>query len=164
MFSKTRLGVLLVLLLLLAYMTFLGRGTLLETKDTTDLYFSSECDLNSTSCSLHLAEQFMLTFRLKPKKIVPLERFELLISSDNESFDQIEALAIWFEGRDMDMGRQYLRPLKGLNNAGSSLLAQGMIPVCTVDPDMVWRLVVEFNYQGKRMHVSFDVLVQAQGS
>jgi hypothetical protein len=85
------------------------------------------------------------------------------MSSDINAIAQIEGLKLWLEGRDMDMGRHYLIPQERIDDADTSILSQGMIPVCTVDPDMVWRMVVVFNYQGKRMQIHFDVPVTTHG-
>ena len=77
----------------------------------------------------------------------------------------IGQVSAWFEGRDMEMGRHFLS-FQGndLDDDANFLLAKGMIPVCTIDPDMPWRLVINFEYQGEVLQVNFDVSVKGHGA
>jgi len=85
----------------------------------------------------------------------------ILSSSDSKSkpgnkLSELENILAWFEGRDMNMGQHFIL-FSTENDMNSRINGTGMIPVCTIDENMVWRLIVQFTYQGQAMRVEFDL-------
>ena len=122
-----------------------------------DLTFNSECLYEKGDCVLHLAKSLKLNVKSTPSEIRALERFQLSVSVPGSEAAEITELIVWVEGRDMDMGKHFLN----LPEAGFSLhdgvSVSGVIPVCTIDVNMVWRLVMSFKHRGKLINVNLDL-------
>jgi len=85
----------------------------------------------------------------------------ILMRSDAKSkpenkLSKLENIFAWFEGRDMNMGQHFML-FPSEKNLFESIKGAGMIPVCTIDTNMVWRLIIQFTYLGKGMRVEFDL-------
>ena len=78
----------------------------------------------------------------------------LKLESDQIDFLKISNFNASFKGRDMEMGHHTLT----LNSQSSNLLlAEGLIPLCPMDPMMVWVLNVTFEHQSKVTSLTFEV-------
>lgn len=107
----------------------------------------SDCALNRGACVVTAGDtEIELSF--DPADVPPLEPLLLTVQLP----DHIGAgdILLWFEGRDMDMGRHFLSATGEVKPVSGDLMMHtfnGMIPVCTVDESMVWafhvRLTVE---------------------
>jgi len=84
-----------------------------------------------------------------------MEPLVLQLKSNHINFQKIKNFSALFEGRDMEMGKHSMI----LNSPVevSTLLAKGMIPLCPMDPKMVWRLTIQFELQNKVTALEFEV-------
>lgn len=125
-----------------------------------DYNFSSDCDISADDCRLHLFNDLELRLQVSPSEIKALERFQLKLHTMNNAGAELSNLVAWVEGRDMDMGQHFLSSKAELAN---EFVLSGMIPICTVDAEMVWRLVVNFEFQGKTIRLDFDLKTSQHG-
>lgn len=138
-------------------------GSQQSDKEVDHTYYS-DCLSSAPDCLLHISSNLELNIRIEPLEIVPLERFRIHLSSPIESsLDDISDLIVWVKGRDMDMGKHILTQASQGNDLTQGVSLTGMIPVCTVDDDMVWRLVVSFMHKGKLVHVNLDLKTTRHG-
>lgn len=99
----------------------------------------SSCSLHKGVCTIRL-DGLDMSLDMSPRHLPPLEPVQLTVVSP-ATLKALNMLT-WFEGQDMDMGRHYLSEgasSNGLENT-STMTFRGMIPVCTVDQDMIWQL------------------------
>mgnify|MGYP006981144730 FL=1 len=66
-------------------------------------------------------------------------------------------LRAWLEGRDMDMGRHYFQFLERVEADYEVLRGHGMIPFCSIDRNMAWRLVVEYDLRESHRQLIFEL-------
>ena len=123
----------------------------------------SHCHFENGICEHELHKNLHLRFEFIPADLPAMEPFILLIST--LSGEQIRSgnIKIWFEGRDMNMGQHFMLPaqdqIRETVKSGPEVLAfKGMIPVCTVDADMVWRLIIELSHAGSMQQIHFDII------
>jgi len=105
----------------------------------------AECPFIEQICIINLPDGKELGVAFSPKGLPALEPIELRISSSSIALDQMADIEIWFEGRDMNMGQHYFN----LSYVNNQIVGKGMIPVCTVDVSMVWKINIAFNYRGE---------------
>ena len=108
----------------------------------------SDCHFEHGLCELELSEAVSLSFQLTPNGTPAMEPLYLTIAGLEGFDDAHRVLKVWFEGKNMYMGQHFMLPVqepaaKGIAHLNDALSLRGMIPVCSVDENMVWRLVVE---------------------
>jgi len=108
----------------------------------------SDCHFEHGLCELELSNAVSLSFHLTPIGIPAMESLYLTIAGLEGFDDAHRMLKVWFEGKDMYMGQHFMLPVQQqaaqeLTNLSNSITLSGMIPVCSVDENMRWRLVVE---------------------
>jgi len=113
------------------------------------------CPLKKQSCLINLGKDFKLEVSLSPKGFPAMEPLILQLKSSQIDFKQIKHFSAFFEGRDMEMGKHSLSLSKPLESG--VLLAKGLIPLCPMDPNMVWRLNIQFEYQEKMTSLQFEI-------
>jgi len=134
----------------------------------------SDCHFEHGLCKLVLSSDVTLSFKITPKEIPAMEPLYLTITGFDGFANTSHLIKVWFEGRDMSMGQHFMLPVQdgSLNDAhlNNRLTLSGMIPVCSVDQDMIWRLVVElplvleqektFNFpaNSERQQIHFELL------
>jgi len=106
-----------------------------------DSLIKVDCNLSEVACPIRMGElQFEVA--MTPKGLPVLEPIRLAIKGQTPVIDASQWL-VWFEGRDMEMGRHILVPSDDASQSQKSFL--GIIPVCTVDENMVWLLNVQLS-------------------
>lgn len=108
----------------------------------------SDCHFEQGLCSLELSKTLNLSFQLTPLGVPAMEPLLLKITGLDGLALTHAMVKVWFEGKDMYMGQHFMLPVqeetvKDLVHSSGELAFQGMIPVCSLDENMVWRLVVE---------------------
>jgi hypothetical protein len=111
----------------------------------------SRCHFDQGICQQVLSDSQVLHFKLSPPDAPPMEPLTLRVSGISGIHLQANDIKVWFEGRDMSMGQHYMLPVVHHTQEASEVLLEertfkGMIPICSVDESMVWRLVVEFPF------------------
>lgn len=111
------------------------------------------CDLRAGPCKVRVGDM-AFDLSLEPGVAPPLTPLNVSISSANQSIN-LAQWYLWFQGKEMDMGVHWLQAKAPTN--GEALTFSGMIPVCTVDQDMVWQLVAHtrLNDQDYRLFFEF---------
>jgi len=118
--------------------------------------FHLTCPLQEQTCTLHLADDLTVSFDLLPKGLPVLQLLEFSLSSSQNNINQLENIVAWFEGVDMDMGRHFIAfPSDSPDEYVTK--GQGMIPICTIDSRMTWRLTIQFSYKTKLTQINFDL-------
>ncbi len=104
----------------------------------------ASCQLSNTPCTVSLPGHGRFTIALNPMGLPAMEPLQLKMTGLDISPENIKDMKLWFQGRDMYMGQHFLQPdlPKSIANE-ASMEFDGMIPVCTVDNNMVWQLVIE---------------------
>jgi hypothetical protein len=112
------------------------------------------CPLHSQSCRVNLSHGVNLEVKLSPDGLPAMKPLVLSLKSDQVDFLKVSNFKASFEGRDMEMGHHTM-----VSNSSSSnlLVAQGLIPLCPMDPTMVWALKIQFEYQNKTTLLTFEV-------
>jgi len=113
------------------------------------------CPIQSQSCLINLANGVKLEISLNPNGLPALKPLTLQLRSDQIDFQQVAQFKASFVGRDMEMGHHSLALSPSTNS--NLLLAKGLIPLCPMDPNMVWVLNVQFKYQNKVTMLTFEV-------
>ena len=113
------------------------------------------CPLKRQTCLINLGADFKLEVSLSPEGFPAMEPLVLQLKSSRINFKQIKHFSAFFEGRDMEMGKHSLSLSKPLESG--VLLAKGLIPLCPMDPNMVWRLNIQFEYQEKMTSLQFEI-------
>lgn len=112
------------------------------------------CPLQFETCRLNLTDGVKLGITLSPEGLPAMKPLTLKLESDQIDFLKISNFNASFKGRDMEMGYHTLT----LNSQSSNLLlAEGLIPLCPMDPMMVWVLNVTFEHQSKVTSLTFEV-------
>ena len=68
-----------------------------------------------------------------------------------------ESLKVWFEGKNMHMGMHYMLPATNKSQLYDQKVFQGMIPVCSIDEEMVWLLNVDIPIQNHIFNIQFQL-------
>lgn len=119
---------------------------------------TSACSLNHSSCSVEVLDSLVINFDLLEKDLPALEPLQVVIKGAPD----VESIKIWFEGRDMNMGQHFLIPVSNEQTIlNESMIFKGMIPICGIDKQMVWRLVTEILSQNTRVKIQFDLQATA---
>jgi len=113
------------------------------------------CPLQSQPCLINLGEGVKLEISLSPNGLPALKPLMLQLKSNQINFQQVAQFEASFEGRDMEMGHHSLALIPSKNT--NMLLAKGLIPLCPMDPMMVWKLNVQFEYQNKVTLLTFEI-------
>jgi len=113
------------------------------------------CPIQSQSCLINLANGAKLEISLTPNGLPALKPLTLQLKSNQIDFQQVVQFEALFAGRDMEMGQHSLVLSPSTNS--NMLLAKGLIPLCPMDPMMVWELKVQFKYQNKVTLLTFEV-------
>jgi hypothetical protein len=126
-----------------------------------------ECLPDQSLCSIEVPTH-ELKLRVEPKDLPALKplSFSLVVSGvfqidqpSQETKAGFEVMAGWIEGRDMFMGQHPLS--SSITPSGNFTELAGMIPVCITGSDMVWRLTVQYRYDGSDYAVYADLSTQA---
>ncbi len=107
-----------------------------------------------TSCYLNLTRQLKLGVDIEPKSLPVLTPLSIRIQPQLQDIDDFQITHAWFEGRDMDMGKHFL-DIRATED--QVWLLNGMIPVCTVDRAMIWRLVIRYTLDGLLTELQIDL-------
>ncbi|MFT5718143.1 MAG: hypothetical protein ACI9T7_002348 [Oleiphilaceae bacterium] len=104
---------------------------------------------------MNLAGGVKVEVSLSPNGLPALKPLILKMNSKQIDFLQTEEFEASFEGRDMEMGYHsfVLDPTSNSN----MLMAKGLIPLCPMDPMMVWVFNIQFKYQNKVTLLTFEV-------
>jgi hypothetical protein len=102
-------------------------------------------------------DDLVLQISLQPNGLPVLEPLKLTISKSGGKAEQLSDVAAWFRGLDMDMGQHPFLFKNGTSLSSDAISASGMIPICSIDPNMVWRLTVQFKYLDVWAQVLFDL-------
>lgn len=108
------------------------------------------CSLTSGSCEIPIAGG-SISVNLRPRSLPALKPLTIEVKSPN-GLGQDSVL--WFEGRDMEMGQHHLSASKDGENVQ---VYNGMIPVCSVDQDMIWQLHVVAKFNDEWQEWIFDL-------
>jgi len=111
------------------------------------------CDIANQVCRINLgALQFRVS--LSPEGLPALEPLTFRVRAESSLISEFEAGALWFDGKEMDMGLHWgqLQVTPDQNE----LRFKAMVPVCTIDREMVWRLNFQFEYESQRYRFVFD--------
>lgn len=119
--------------------------------------FTSNCPLHTESCLLLISESERLELSLSPPNLPSFKRLELNIKSERMPASNMRNLRAWLEGRDMDMGRHYFQFLERVEADYEVLRGHGMIPFCSIDRNMAWRLVVEYDLRESHRQLIFEL-------
>ena len=112
------------------------------------------CPLQQEVCTVSVADQ-QFDLRLTPHGLPSMTTLQLELMSKTAALSELSQFQAWFEGRDMDMGRQ---PLVLDNTVGANrIVAQGIIPMCHMDAGMVWLLNINFRYQNSDIRLLFEM-------
>jgi hypothetical protein len=122
-----------------------------------DFSYRSDCLIIGSGCSLPVLDEFDMSIEVKPKVVEALDRFHVQISVPSKESKEVSNLLAWVEGRDMDMGRHFLSQPKKDADLSQGVSLSGMIPICTIDVNMVWRMVLSFTYRDKLIHLHLDL-------
>jgi len=144
----------------LVFMAFLVLFLYLNNEDDTlalevDEIVRVHCPIQSQSCLIHLSNGVELEISLSPHGLPALKPLTLQLRSNQIDFQQVERFEASFKGRDMEMGHHRLA--LSASTSSNLLLAKGLIPLCPMDPMMVWVLNVQFRYQNKVTLLTFEV-------
>lgn len=113
------------------------------------------CPLQSQSCLVNLGKGIKLEISLSPNGLPALELLTLQLKSNQIDFQRVEQFEATFIGRDMAMG-QHSFTLSPSENS-NTLLAKALIPLCPMDPMMVWVLNIQFQLFEKVTLLKFEL-------
>ena len=155
MFKQILSVALLLIFALLFVLVFYSKDQSKENSAHVDQVVHVNCPLASQACNINLNENVKFEVSLSPSGFPALEPLVLQLKSSLINFKEINNFSAFFEGRDMEMGKHTL----ALNTPVeiSSLIAKGVIPLCPMDPNMVWRLVIQFEFQNKVTSLEFEL-------
>lgn len=132
----------------------LKRSDVVPTSSAVQTVMVLDCELSIRECRLQVSPLINLRFFLHPFGLPAMEPLTLSISG--QSLADVQVQRAWFEGREMDMGLHMLIP-KIETSDPDSLVLQGMIPVCSVNPLMVWQLKVLAEIRDQSYLFVFDL-------
>jgi hypothetical protein len=114
----------------------------------------SDCLLEKKSCRIMLPNSQEFIFNIEPKVIPAMELFTLSIERLGK---EPKAFKVWLEGKDMNMGSHYMLPVPSAENLTEIQEFQGMIPVCSVDKNMIWLLKIEIPSDDQFFQIQFHL-------
>lgn len=157
-----RSGWLLALTVLLSLALYGGlkafRGGSVYTPEKIQTLHEPSCDPSRETCSVSL-DSVLLRIQLLPAGLPAMEPLTLQVGV--ESPYDIQLLSAWFEGRDMDMGRHELASSHEYDEPDVMTL-RGVIPVCSVNPKMVWQLKMRWKIRNTQQLLVFDLASDAK--
>jgi len=154
------LGVIVLLLVILLCVLFLE--PINNSKNDAQVY-SVSCPLQKSHCLVHLTNKLSLDFTLSPLGLPVLEPLFLSVKSLHLNINELNNFKVWFEGRDMDMGKHFFQlNVENLPSKATHISGTGMIPICMIDSNMVWRLVSQFSFRGRKFIVLMDLIAKDQ--
>ena len=115
----------------------------------------SECPLEKMSCIISIPNGQTLSFHLEPKGLPVME--PLMLSVAGLGAIKKSALKVWFEGKSMNMGVHYMLPAPINNKFSDQMIFKGMIPVCSIDKEMVWLLNVDISINSQAFKIQFQL-------
>lgn len=147
---------LLVLICLVVY-SWLKKfdATDLSLPQETSLLYIQDCSPSRGACSVSL-DAYTLQVELQPPGLPALVPLTLRVGGGSQP--GVQLLRAWFDGRDMDMGRHELAQL---NDQSGTIMLSGVIPVCSVNPMMVWQLKLLLQVHNTQQLVVFDLAANA---
>jgi hypothetical protein len=114
-----------------------------------------QCPIATQACLIDLVGGMKIEVSLSPGGLPMLKPLILKLTSNQINFKKIKGFEASFKGLDMDMG-SHLLALDPTISSGV-LIATGLLPLCPMDPEMVWVLNIKFQYQNKVTLLSFEV-------
>lgn len=114
----------------------------------------SLCPLERMPCKIFMPGGQTLEFDIAPKGLPVMEPLMLNVKgvgNDNNS------MVAWFEGKSMNMGKHYMFPATIKSQLPDQKVLQGMIPVCSIDKEMVWLLNVDIPIQNQIYNIQFQL-------
>ena len=115
-----------------------------------------DCAPSRAICSVQLGS-ITLQIQLQPPGLPAMVPLTLRVEA--ESLADVQMVRAWFEGRDMDMGRHDLAPIPESDT--TAIMWSGVIPVCSVNPQMVWQLKLLLQVQDEPQQIVFDLATDA---
>jgi len=113
------------------------------------------CDVSENPCVLNLPQQLKMTLSVSPAGMPALKPLAFQLKIEAQPVSPLTLEAGWLNGKTMDMGRHFLTLHQQTNRQWE---LQGMIPVCTVDPEMVWQMTLQYRYQDTLTELQIDTV------
>ena len=151
---RVRTIVFLICIVLFALYLFLSK-TEREEALTEDEVVHVHCPIHQKNCLIHLAGGAKLELSLSPEGLPALKPLTLKLNAHDIDFDAFTYFDASFSGRDMEMGHHSLVVNSSVTK--NELTATGIIPLCPMDPNMVWVLSVKYQYKNKVTVLMFEV-------
>lgn len=114
----------------------------------------SDCALEKEICEITLPDGHALSFNLEPKGFPAMETLHINIAGLSA---QNKPIKLWFEGKDMSMGVHFMLPAPSQDHLSKFSVFKGMIPVCTIDNDMIWLLKAEIPNGDQLFQIQFQL-------
>lgn len=114
----------------------------------------SDCSLEKIPCEISLPNGLALLFNLEPKGLPVMD--PLVLTINGLEFIE-EPLKVWFEGKSMNMGIHYMLPSPISSRVPGEYIFNGMIPVCSIDKNMVWLLNVDVPIKSQVFNIQFQL-------
>ena len=130
--------------------------------DSVDQLVRVHCGLHQGPCRLNFAG-LEVEATLNPLGLLTMTPLVLELVSVEQSRNFSSPWKVWFEGRDMDMGRHFMHPRAPdstiLRDDAHAFRAHfdGMIPICSIDPDMSWLLNLQTVINEQVVRFSFEL-------
>jgi len=132
-----------------------------------DQVINVPCPLQLQACRIRVGD-LALALSLSPRGLPALTTLSLQIKPLEPLLSPLTQFEAWFEGRDMEMGKHYFKQTFGQKSGQeasvpetpsnkNTIHATAMIPACSIDPMMIWRLNIEFVHQDKRSRLRFEM-------
>ena len=143
-----------LLVVLIAFQFYLQGNDAVE-KEKIDTVANIHCPLQKQSCLINLSSNIKLNVSLDPKGFPAMEPLTLKLESKQIDFEALTKFEAVFKGRDMEMGQHsfVVSPAENPN----TLVAKGLIPLCPMDPKMVWELNIKLGFQNQATLLKFEV-------
>lgn len=114
----------------------------------------SDCPLEKMPCKISIPNGQSFTFDLVPKGLPVMESLALSVTG----LEGVkEPLKVWFEGKNMYMGMHYMLPVLIKPQLHDQQDFQGIIPVCSLDKEMVWLLNFDIPIKNNVFNIQFQL-------
>ena len=123
-----------------------------NTAEITTTTIHSDCSLQKMPCKVFMPDGQMLLFVIEPNSLPAMEPLRLSVTGGAILKNPFK---VWFEGKNMNMGRHYMLLDHNKNQAFDKKIFKGMIPVCSIDNEMVWLLNVEVALKNQLFKIQF---------
>lgn len=152
------LALLVLIGLLVYYWLKTFDATEVSLPQATSRLYVQDCSPSRGACSVSL-DATTIQVELQPSGLPAMVPLTLRVGVSSQV--GVQLLRAWFEGRDMDMGRHELTPLNQDDASGAGIMLRGVIPVCSVNPMMVWQLKLLIEVNSIQQLVVFDLATDA---